>query len=111
MEEKSPIAYEDFAKLDVRVGTILSAEIVAGSEKLLKTIVDVGEENPRQILAGIQKSYSPEALIGKRVVVLTNLLPKKMLGLFSEGMLLATGEEQVVLLEPPAGVAVGLRIR
>lgn len=110
MEEKLPITYDDFAKLNICVGVILSAELVPGSDKLLKTEVDIGEERPRQILAGIQKSYDPVSLIGRRVVVLTNLLPKKMMGLFSEGMLLACGEEQVELLEPP-NVSVGSRIR
>lgn len=110
MEEKLPISYEDFAKLTICVGVIVSAELVPGSEKLLKTTVDIGEERPRQILAGIQKSYNPDSLVGRRVVVLANLLPKKMMGLFSEGMLLATGEERVELLEPP-DVSIGSRIR
>lgn len=110
MEEKPAITYDDFAKLVVCVGVITAAEIVPGSEKLVKTTVDIGEERPRQILAGIQKSYDPSSLVGRRVVVLANLLPKKMMGLFSEGMLLATGEEKVELLEPP-DVSVGSRIR
>lgn len=110
MEEKPAIAYDDFAKLTLCVGVIISAELVPGSEKLLKTTVDIGEERPRQILAGIQKSYDPGSLVGRRVAVLTNLLPKKIMGLFSEGMLLATSEEKVELLEPP-DVSIGSRIR
>jgi methionyl-tRNA synthetase len=110
MEEKITISYEDFAKLTICVGVIMEAEVVPGSEKLLKIEVDIGEERPRQILAGIQKSYDPGSLVGRRVVVLTNLLPKKIMGLFSEGMLLATGEEKVELLEPP-DVSIGSRIR
>ena len=88
------ISIDDFAKLDLRVAQVVSAERVQGADKLLKLIVDLGSEK-RQILAGIAKAYSPESLIGRKIVILANLPPRKMRGLESNGMLLAAslGEE------------------
>lgn len=91
------IGYEDFAKLELRVGKVESAEKVQGSEKLLRLEVDVGGEK-RQLVAGIGKSYAPEEVVGKRIIVLTNLEPKKMMGLESQGMLLAAWDENSVVL-------------
>ncbi len=91
------IPYEDFAKLDLRVGKVLLAERVQGSEKLLRLEVDLGTEK-RQLVAGIGKNYAPEEVLGKRIVVLTNLEPKKMMGLESQGMLLAAWEDKEVVL-------------
>ncbi len=82
------IGIEDFAKMDLRVGVIKSAEHIQGADKLLKLLVDIGDE-VRQILAGIALAYSPEDLIGRKVVVVANLSPRKMRGLESNGMLLA----------------------
>ncbi|HEX4001499.1 MAG TPA: methionine--tRNA ligase [Candidatus Acidoferrales bacterium] len=82
------IAIEDFAKVELRVGQIKSAERIQGADKLLKLLVDVGDET-RQILAGIALAYSPEELIGRKVVIVANLAPRKMRGLESNGMLLA----------------------
>lgn len=82
------IAIEDFAKVELRVGQIKSAERIPGADKLLKLLVDVGDE-VRQILAGIALAYSPEELIGRKVVIVANLAPRKMRGLESNGMLLA----------------------
>lgn len=99
------IDYNEFSKVDLRVGKVLSVEIVPNSRKLLKLIVDLGSEQ-RQILAGLQKWYKPDDLIGKFVVVVANLKPKIMGGLESQGMILAApcGDNQkpVVLtsLEP-----------
>jgi len=83
-----PIGIEDFMKADLRVGKIVSAERVKKSEKLIKLQVDIGPET-RQIVAGIGKSYSPEELMGKTVVVVANLKPAKLMGVESQGMLLA----------------------
>jgi methionyl-tRNA synthetase len=83
-----PIGIEDFMKADLRVGKIVSAERVKKSEKLIKLQVDIGPET-RQIVAGIGKSYSPEELTGKTVVVIANLKPAKLMGVESQGMLLA----------------------
>ena len=84
----SKIVIEDFAKVELRVGVVKSAEKVAGADKLLKVMVDIGDE-VRQVLAGIATSYAPEELVGRKVVVVTNLAPRKMRGVESNGMLLA----------------------
>jgi len=83
---------EDFVKVDLRVGKIVSAERVPKSEKLVKLAVDIGTEI-RQVVAGIGKSYSPEELIGKAVVLVANLKPAKLMGVESHGMLLAASSE------------------
>ncbi|TSC82597.1 MAG: methionyl-tRNA synthetase [Parcubacteria group bacterium Gr01-1014_20] len=104
-------SFEDFSKLDLRVGKVLEAEKIEGSEKLLKLQVSIGEET-RQILAGIAKSYPPENLIGKFIVVIANLDPRKMMGLESQGMLLAAdADEGPVLLVPDSEVFPGARIK
>lgn len=82
------IAIEDFAKVELRVGVVKSAERIQGADKLLKLLVDIGDE-VRQVLAGIALAYSPEELIGRKVVIVANLAPRKMRGLESNGMLLA----------------------
>ncbi|MEO7097292.1 MAG: methionine--tRNA ligase subunit beta, partial [Polyangiales bacterium] len=87
------IAYEEFARLDLRAGVVLSAERVPKSDKLLKVQVDIGEATPRQVIAGIGKSFAPEALVGQQVVVVANLKPAKLMGLESRGMILAASGE------------------
>lgn len=82
------VTIEDFQKLDIRIGKIIKAERIPGSKKLLKLEVNIGNEI-RQIVAGIAEMYKPEELIGKKVVVLVNLQPKKIFGVESQGMLLA----------------------
>src|SRR5579862_3408714 len=82
------ITIEDFAKVELRVGLIESAERIQGADKLLKIMVNIGDE-VRQVLAGIALAYAPENLVGRKVVVVTNLAPRKMRGLESNGMLLA----------------------
>ncbi len=77
-----------FRKVDLRVGVVRSAEKVPGSKKLLKLEVDLGSER-RQIVAGLAPWYEPEQLVGKRIVIVANLKPKKMMGVESQGMLLA----------------------
>lgn len=79
---------EDFQKMDLRVGRVLLAEAVPDSDKLIRLEVDMGEER-RQIVAGIKGSYAPEELVGKEIVVVANLEPRKLRGLESQGMLLA----------------------
>jgi methionyl-tRNA synthetase len=85
---KAEIDYADFEKVDLRVATILQAEAVPKSNKLLKLLVDIGEK--RTIVAGIAKAYKPEELVGKKVVVVANLKPAKLMGVESRGMILAT---------------------
>ena len=97
------VSIEDFKKLDLRVGRIVAAEPVPRSEKLLKLTVDVG--TLRTIVAGIAKSYSPEKLIGKTVVVVANLRPVTLRGIVSEGMILAAGQEDSLALVTLEGEA------
>jgi len=92
-EIKPQIKYGDFEKLDIRVGTIVSCEKVEKSQKLLKLEVDFGEFGKRQVLAGMAEFYSPDELQGLQTVFLINLEPRKMMGLESQGMLLAVGLE------------------
>ncbi len=86
------ISIDDFARIDLRVGKIIEAEHIPGT-KLLKLIVDLGNER-RQIISGIADYYKPEDIIGKKVVVVANLKPKKIRGYLSEGMILAAGCEK-----------------
>jgi len=103
------IAFDDFAKVDLRVGIVLSAETVKGSDKLLHLKVDIAEPEPRTIVAGIALAYSPDQLIGQRVVIVANLEPRKLRGIQSNGMIVAAsleGEKPVLaafLEEVPVG--------
>jgi methionyl-tRNA synthetase len=106
------IGIEDFAKVEMRVGQVKSAEKVAGADKLLKVMVDVGDE-VRQIVAGIATAYQPEELVGRKVVVVANLTPRKLRGVESNGMLLAasTAEGKPVLCTFAEEVPVGSRLK
>jgi methionyl-tRNA synthetase len=109
---KGEIQYDDFAKLDLRTGTILSAEKVEKADKLLKLQVDLGTE-VRTIVSGIAMHYQPDQIVGKQVVVVANLAPRKMRGIESQGMILmaedASGKLHFVNPEekvnPGAGVS------
>jgi len=104
------IKFEDFKKLDLRVGKIVEAETVKGSEKLVKLRVDIGDET-RQIVAGIGKFYKPEDLIGKEIIILANLEPKVLFGIESQGMLLAVEDgERITLLVPEKEVNPGSKV-
>ena len=93
------INFDDFSKLNLRVGKIISAEEVEGSNKLIKMKVDIGDEE-RQIVAGISKYYSLDELTNKTVIVLINLEPRKIFGIESQGMLLASiNGDEVSLLQ------------
>lgn len=106
------VKIDDFAKLEFKVGTILEAEEIEGSEKLLKLSVDLGEERPRQVLSGIKLYYKPEDLKGNQFVFITNLEPRKMMGLESQAMIMAAdASEDVVLLVPQKQVPAGSKIR
>jgi len=87
------ITIDDFSKVEVKVGTVLSAERVPETDKLLRLVVDLGEEEPRQIVSGIA-SYvpEPETLVGRQLAFVTNLAPRKLKGIESNGMLFAVGE-------------------
>lgn len=105
------VSIEDFAKVELRVGRIISAERVEKSNKLIKLKVDIGEE--RQIVAGIGKSYSPEDLAGMGVIVVANLRPAKLMGVDSQGMLLAATDEDGTcsIISPARDVKQGARVR
>jgi methionyl-tRNA synthetase len=87
------ITIDDFAKVDLRVGQVLSAERVKGADKLLHLKVDLAEAEPRSIVAGIAEAYAPESLIGRKVVIVANLAPRKLRGLTSNGMIVAASLE------------------
>ncbi|MFA6006199.1 MAG: methionine--tRNA ligase subunit beta [Candidatus Paceibacterota bacterium] len=110
MDLKPQISYDDFTKLDLRIGRIESAELVPDSKKLLKLLVDFGDFK-RQIISGIAKGYAPEALVGKQVTFIINLEPRMLAGLESQGMILAADVADVpVLLIPDKEVANGAGI-
>jgi methionyl-tRNA synthetase len=96
------ITYDDFAKMDIRTGTVLTAEKMPKSDKLLKLSIDLGFET-RTILSGIAKHFTPEEIVGKKVVVLANLAPRKMMGIMSNGMVLMAenAEGKLALVAPP----------
>ena len=98
-----------FDKVDIRIGQVKEAEKIEKSDKLLKLQVDIGSET-RQIVSGIANYYSPEDLIGRKVVVLVNLKPAKLFGTLSEGMILATGDN-VALLTANEDCEIGERIQ
>ncbi|MGR9088184.1 MAG: methionine--tRNA ligase [Gammaproteobacteria bacterium] len=106
------IAYDDFAKVDLRIAKIVRAQPVEGSDKLLQLTVDIGDEC-RTIFAGIKSSYAPEDLEGRLTVVVANLAPRKMRFGVSEGMVLAAGPggKDLWVLSPDAGAAAGMRIK
>ena len=91
------IPYDDFARLDLRVARVLTAERIPGADKLLRLALELGGET-RQVVAGLAEAYSPEALIGRSVIFLANLAPRRIRGVESQGMILAAGEEQVLAL-------------
>ena len=108
--EKTPmVTFEEFQKLDIRTGNVLAAEPVPKSNKLLKLLVDIVGET-RQIVAGMQQFYKPEELVGRDVVVVTNLAPAKIFGIESNGMILAAGDS-ASLLVPLRSVEPGSKIR
>ncbi|MGB9763456.1 MAG: methionine--tRNA ligase subunit beta [Minisyncoccia bacterium] len=101
------VTYEDFKKLDLRIAKIIEAQRIKASDKLIKLQIDLGNEQ-RQIIAGIGKVYTPEELIGKLIVIVSNLEPKKLLGEESNGMLLAaSNEEEISLLMPDKEIPPG----
>lgn len=119
MSDKATIQYDDFAKLDLRAATILAAEAHPNADRLLKLQVDLGDEQ-RQICAGIREYYSdPAALVGKQIIIVANLAPRKIRGEESNGMLLAASvvegdsdkPSDVVVVAPskavPPGSSVG----
>lgn len=106
------IQYDDFAKVELRVGTILEAKPAPKGDRLLVLQVDLGAER-RQVLAGIRQHYQPEQLVGKQIIVVANLAPRTMMGLTSQGMLLAATDPvtgRVIIACPSEQVAAGSKV-
>jgi methionine--tRNA ligase beta chain len=112
MEQLPEISYDDFAKLDIRMGTILAAERVEGTDKLLKCTIDLGELGVRTIVSGIAHLRTPESLVGKQCPYVVNLAPKVLRGVESKGMLLAASPgDGIALLYPDVSVPSGTRLK
>ena len=117
IEQKPTITIDDFHKLDIKIGHILSAEKIEGADKLLKLSVDMGEEKPRQIVSGISMYFpEPEKLVGKKCAFAANLEPRVIRGLESQGMILAVsgGEGESIyfsLLETGGDVFPGSSVK
>jgi methionyl-tRNA synthetase len=107
------ITIDDFLKVDLRVGLVKQAAAVKNSDKLLHLHVDIGEENPRSIVAGIAGAYKPEALVGRKVVIVANLQPRKLRGLESQGMIVAAslGDGDPALASFLEEVPIGARLK
>ncbi len=105
---KESITIDDFAKIEIKIGTILEAQRVPETDKLIRCTVEVGEEEPRTIVSGIAHLRNPEDLVGKQLPYITNLAPRMIKGVESNGMLLAVGEgDDFALLHPDVAVAPG----
>ena len=107
------ISIDDFTKVDLRIAKIVNAEHVEGAEKLLCLSLDIGEEKPRQVFAGIKSAYDPATLVGRLTVMVANLAPRKMKFGMSEGMVLAASDEcgGPFILSPDAGAEAGMRVK
>jgi methionyl-tRNA synthetase len=106
------ITYDDFKKVELKVAKVLEAEEVPGAEKLLKLKIDLGNSETRQIVAGIKKTYQAKDLVGKEIAVVVNLEPRMVMGLESNGMLLAASDEKgPIILMPEREVAPGSGIK
>jgi methionyl-tRNA synthetase len=109
----SVVSIEDFMRIDLRVARVMAADLVAGADKLLKLRVDVGELGERQIFAGIRAAYDHASLVGRLIVVVANLQPRKMRFGMSEGMMLAAGPggKDIFVLSPDSGALPGMRVK
>jgi methionyl-tRNA synthetase len=109
---KPEITIEDFGAVDLRVATVLKAEAIARAKKLLKLEIDLGEPQPRTLVAGISGAYTPENLVGKQVIVVANLKPARLMGVESQGMVLAASkDENIVVLTVDKPMPPGSRVR
>jgi methionyl-tRNA synthetase len=113
VEASTKIPIGDFVKVDLRVGLVLSAERVKGADKLMHMKVDIGEPQPRTIVAGIAEAYPPEALVNRKVVIVANLEPRKLKGIESNGMIVAASVEggKPVLAGFHEDIPVGARLK
>ncbi len=111
--EGNSISIDDFLRVDLRVAKVMSADLIAGADKLLKLRLDVGELGVRDIFAGIRAAYEPASLVGRLIVVVANLEPRKMRFGVSEGMMLAAGPggKDIFVLSPDSGALPGMRVK
>ena len=111
--EGNSISIDDFLRVDLRVARVVSAETIAGADKLLKLHLDVGELGERDIFAGVRAAYEPASLVGRLIVVVANLEPRKMRFGVSEGMMLAAGPggKDIFVLSADTGATPGMRIK
>jgi methionyl-tRNA synthetase len=108
----SEIQYDDFAKLEIRVGTVVAAEMVPDTDKLIKCTIDFGELGTRTIVSGIAQWKKPEELVGKQLPYIVNLAPRMLRGVESQGMLLAASDDAgVALLTPERNLPNGTILR
>ncbi|WP_018607385.1 methionine--tRNA ligase [Uliginosibacterium gangwonense] len=110
------ISIDDFGKVDLRIAKIVGAEHVEGAAKLIKLLLDIGEERPRQVFAGIKSAYDPATLVGRLTVMVANLAPRKMKFGLSEGMVLAASDDKgevpgLFILSPDSGAQPGMRVK
>jgi len=103
------INFNDFKKLDIKTAKVLEAEKIKDSNKLLKLKVDIGDEE-RQLVAGLANHYTPESLVDRNIIMIVNLEPKELMGVESQGMLLAASGEDIALLQPDKEVEPGTKI-
>ncbi|MFA6078281.1 MAG: methionine--tRNA ligase subunit beta [Candidatus Omnitrophota bacterium] len=103
--------YEDFIKIELKIAKIIEAVEMPETNKLLKLKIDLGGEEKRQIVAGIKKTYKPEELIGREVVVVTNLDPRMVMGTESQGMVLCADDNGPILLKPDRDVPLGSKVK
>lgn len=110
--EKAFATIDDFQKIEIRLGTVLSVDTIEGADKLYLLKVDFGEASPRQILSGIREFVQPDALLGKQFPFVTNLAPRMLRGHESQGMILAASAgETLALLNPTIVLPNGTRLR
>ncbi len=110
--DETMISFDEFRRIDLRIAKIVDADRVEGTDKLLKLVVDCGEDGPRQVVAGIAEVFSPRELIGTSVVLVANLEPAEIRGVQSQGMILAAGEKlPVALIVPDRDVEPGEKVR
>lgn len=106
------IQYDDFAKIDIRIGRVIAAEPIEGADKLIKCTVDFGELGQRTIVSGIKEWKTPEELIGQQLPYIVNLAPRMLRGVESQGMLLAASDESgVALLHAEREVPLGTKLK
>jgi len=110
------VSFQDWQKLDLRIGQIVEVEDIKGADKLYKLVIDIGDEK-RTVCAGIKEFYSKEELKDKKIVLFVNLAPRKMRGIESQGMILAVvaydsdgNEKEVKLLQPDSDVVIGSKV-